>query len=809
VRAWVTFRALIGHWKRNPVECVTLVAGLAVATALWSGVQALNAEARSSYDRAATLLGGDVLASSVAEDGGRFSRDDFVTLRLLGWPVTPLLEGRISRDGESLRILGIDPITLPASVAALRIGEGDARLLDFLLPPHLALADPATITRLVPAEDLPPLAASETLPAGVLLMDIGAAEGLLDAEGRVSRLLLAPEAAGQALPEALAHRLRVVPPDAESDLDRLSASFDLNLTAFGFLSFVVGLFIGYSAIGLAFEQRKPMFRSLRACGVSARLLSAVMLAEMMGFALIGGGLGVVGGYLIAAALLPDVAGSLQGLYGATLPGRLSLSPAWWLAGIGISLAGTLAAACSSLWRAANLPVLATAQPQAWLAGQRRGVRRQLVLAALIAAGSLAALALGTGLAAGFAVMGGLLISAALTLPAALVAVLAFGRRHAHRPVTQWAWADGRQQLSGLSLALMALLLALAVNLGVGTMVESFRRTFVAYLDQRLASEVYVTARDDAQARAISAWASARPEVSAVLPIWRAESRFRDWPLEVYGFADHATYRDNWPLAATLPDAWDRVAAGDAVLVSEQMARRFALAPGDRLTLPTPGGGWEVELAATYRDFGNPEAQVMVARDAFAAHWPEADRRRMGLRVTAQEAPALIADLAARFGLDDEQLIDQRALKDLSRRIFEKTFAVTVALNALTLIVAGIALLTSLLTLANLRLLQLAPLWALGLTRAQLAAFEMGKTLGLAALTALAALPLGLAVAWVLTAIVNVRAFGWRLPVHFFPGQWAMLFALAMLCAFVAALWPVWRLRRASPLALLQGFSNER
>ncbi|HRW14766.1 ABC transporter permease [Amaricoccus sp.] len=809
MRAWTTLRALMGHWRRHPVECLTLLAGLAVATALWSGVQALNAEARASYARSAALLGTGTLASVVAEDGGRFAREDFVALRLLGWPVTPLLDGRLTRDGESLRIIGIDPITLPASASALRIGEGDERLTDFLLPPHLALAAPETLARLGAPSDLPPLAASETLPPDTLVVDIGVAERLLDAEGRVSRLLLPPERAGEPLPAPLAARLRILPEDAESDLDRLTASFHLNLAAFGFLAFVVGLFIVYSAIGLAFEQRKPMIRTLRACGVSARLLTGVMLAETVGFALAGGALGIVAGYGIAAALLPDVAASLEGLYGATLPGRLSLDPAWWLAGMALCLAGALAAAGGSLWRAARLPVLAPAQPQAWLADQRRGMRRQLAAAALIAAGSLAALAFGSGLAAGFAVLGGLLVSAALALPALLASALAAGHRRARRPVAEWAWADGRQQLSGLSLALMALLLALAVNLGVGTMVESFRRTFVAYLDQRLISDLYVTGQDSAQARDIAAWAAARPEVAAVLPIWRAESRFRGWPLEIYGFADHATYRDNWPLVAALPDAWDRVAGGAAVLASEQMARRFGLAPGDRLTLPTPAGGWEVELAAIHRDFGNPVGQVMVASDAFARHWPEGDRRRMGLRVAPGAVPALAAALAARFGLGEEQIVDQRGRKEFSLRIFEKTFAITIALNALTLLVAGVALLTSLLTLADLRLVQLAPLWALGLTRAQLAWLEMGKMLGLAALTACAALPLGLAVAWVLTAVVNVRAFGWRLPVEFLPGQWGTLFLLALLCAFVAALWPIWRLRRASPLTLLQSFSNER
>ena len=95
---------------------------------------------------------------------------------------------------------------------------------------------------------------------------------------------------------------------------------------------------------------------------------------------------------------------------------------------------------------------------------------------------------------------------------------------------------------------MALLLALAANVGVGTMVESFRRTFLGYLDQRLAAELYVTARDDAEAAAIADWLAARPEVAAVLPTATARTRVADWPVDVVGFRDHATYRDNWPLA---------------------------------------------------------------------------------------------------------------------------------------------------------------------------------------------------------------------------------------------------------------------
>jgi putative ABC transport system permease protein len=801
------FAALLGHWRRHPVELATLVVGLALATALWSGVQALNAEARASYDRAAGLVGGDVLAQVTGLGGAAVALDDYVALRRAGWRVSPVIEGDLGVGRASLRVVGVDPITAPSAAETLDLAAGAERLQAFMLPPHLALAAPETVRALEGAEGLPPLEAAPDLPPDTLVVDIGLAARLLAVEGEVSRLLLPAGEAARALPAELAGRLEVRPPQPSADLERLTRSFHLNLTAFGFLSFVVGLFIVYSAIGLAFEQRRPALRTLRACGVSARGLAAAMLAELAAFALVAGALGVVAGYAIAGALLPDVAASLRGLYGARVPGSLSLGPGWWAAGLAMSLAGTLAAAGSSLWRAWTLPLLAPAQPQAWLQAQRRGLRVQLAAAAACALAAGAALLLGRSLAAGFAVIGALMLAAALSLPALLAAVLGFGAGRARRAVAQWAWADSRQQLGGLSLALMALLLALAVNVGVGTMVDSFRRTFTGYLDQRLASELYVAAADEEQAAALAGWLAARPEVAAVLPTWYADVRVRDWPVEVYGFRDHATYRENWPLIAALPDAWTLVARGEALLVSEQLARRFGLWPGDRLALPTPAGPWELPVAGVYADYGNTEGQAMVAVDALTARWPGADRRRTAVRAAPAAVPRLAAELRAAF--PGAEAIDQRGLKAVSTRIFENTFAVTVALNALTLMVAGIALFTSLLTLSAARLPQLAPAWAMGVTRRRLALIELLRTLGLATLTAVAALPLGLALAWVLTAVVNVRACGWRLPVMLFPGQWATLLALALATAALAAAWPALRLRRAAPLDLLRGFSNER
>ena len=162
-----------------------------------------------------------------------------------------------------------------------------------------------------------------------------------------------------------------------------------------------------------------------------------------------------------------------------------------------------------------------------------------------------------------------------------------------------------------------------------------------------------------------------------------------------------------------------------------------------------------------------------------------------------------------LNLPPANTINQAGIKAFSLAIFDRTFTVTTALNVLTLSVAGFAILMSLLTLAALRVPQLAPAWAMGMTRRSLGGLEMVRAVLLASLTALVALPLGLLLAWALLAIVNVAAFGWRLPMFLFPLDYLRLVGFALAAAVFAALWPAWRLARTPPGDLLKVFSNER
>lgn len=792
---------LLSHWRRHPGQLLTLVLGLALATALWSGVQAINEEARQSYARAASTLGTgyDRLET---RDGTPVPLADYIALRRAGWLVSPVIRGRIAVGEETWRVMGVEPLSAPPGTVPQSGEQGSFDPGAFLTAPGQAyVADGSDIdpTSQIRAEIIP----HPDVAPGLFLTDISTAARWLGQTDPSFLIILPEQPAGLPPLDSLTDLVRTQAEGGE-DLSRLTDSFHLNLTAFGFLSFAVGLFIVHATIGLAFEQRRPVFRTLRAIGLPLSRLIAALVIEVTLLALSAGAIGVVLGYVVAAALLPDVAGTLRSLYGAEIAGTLTFRPLWAGVGLAIALFGAWLSAAQALWKVARMPLLAPAQPRAWAMASARSIRMQALAGVVLLAVSAGLAIFGTGLAAGFLCLGSLLLGAALLLPAALAFSLRGLGAYLHGPLSEWVIADARQQLPGLSLALMALLLALSANVGVSTMVGSFRLTFLGWLDQRLVSELYVTASDNEEAAEIRTFLA--PMTDATLPIARTETRIDGRPVFVYGVVNHATYRDHWPLLETIPGVWDRVADGEVVLINEQMARGNGLSLGDPVPLAP---GLVLPVGGVYSDYGNPTGQAIVSLSRLETHFAPIDQARTAVRVDPSRRQEVIAALQGAFDLPDGAIVDQESVKQASVRVFEQTFRVTGALNLLTLGVAAFALLASLMTLSTMRLPQIAPVWALGETRARLARIEVVKTLALVALTWAVALPVGLALAWVLLAVVNVEAFGWRLPMQVFPVDWGRLLGLTMLASALAALYPALGLLRMPPSQLLKVFSNER
>ena len=840
---------LLSHYRRHPGQLAMLLVGLWVASALWSGVQAINASARDSYARAEALLSPS-LERLERRDGAPLSYADFTTLRRAGLPVSPLIEGTIELDGgERLSVLGIEPLSLPVGgVGAGRESGGNSARdrdgdsgesrggnpLGLLQPPGQARLAPETLTtldippgeRLITAggERLPPPIPDAQLPPDTLVMDIARAADLLKRGTRIDTLLVAPDSTA-ALPGAY-RRVR-----AATGLSpgQLTESFHLNLTAMGLLALAVGLLIVHAALGLALEQRLGLLRTLRALGVPGRTLVALLAVELALLGLAGTLPGVLAGLWLASVLLPDVAASLEALFSASVGATLSLPWHFWAGSLAITLGGLATAGLGMLWRTARLDILALGHAQPSRADSRRQHKRQAGLAALAWSAALALWAWPTppgtpSLIAGFAMVALVLAGSALSLPVLLGAALEGLKRllSGNSPrlaLIRWALADLQLQLPRLQLAMMALLLALSTNLGVAGMVGGFRLTFLDWLDQRLVADLYLRPPPAAY-DSWRDWLEARPDIATLLERREAETRLigeaGDRALALQGITPAPALTASWPLLATLNDdraaAWQSLREGDA-LINEQLAIATGLAPGDMLTLQSPGGPFTVQVAGIYPDYGSPRGEVTLSVERLITRFA-APPSSMGLVLTpglsaADEATlrqALTRPLPAAGEAPAPSLIDQRSLHRQARRVFERTFAVTRALTGLTLGVAVLALFTGLLAQARERRARLAPLWALGLTRTTLLGVTLAQLGGLALATALLALPLGLALNWALVAEINVAAFGWRLPLHVFPTAWAQALGLAVLVALLAAALPAWRLWRAPPRQLLEEFS---
>ncbi|SDO38717.1 ABC transporter permease [Vreelandella arcis] len=817
---------LLAHYRRHLGQLAMLLLGLWVASALWSSVQAVNATAKDSYARANALFSADV-DQLTRRDGQSLTREDYLTLRRSGWPVSPMLEGTLQIGEERLTIIGIDPLTLPNDNA---LGSNGDALTAFLTPPWQTQLAPETIDVLglsrrqapgaTPTVDnnqrLPPLTLRPELPPNTLVMDIAAAAALLDRDNTLSQLVTAPGALTQ-------------PPDGYrlsraatlASPEQLTDSFHLNLTALALLSLVVGLFIVQAALGLAMEQRLTTLRTLRALGVPAFTLTMAILLELLVFGLVGSALGLASGIWLAAQLLPDVATTLSSLYQADVQRSLVLPWHYWVGSLVITLGGLLLAGSGVLWRAARLEVLALGQSQAWRLGYQRQLKRMTqggAVVAVIAVGLalwLSRLSSGQGVLVSFGFVAALLLGSALCLPPLINGVLRLLQRLLHRrPLAHWAVADIQLQLPRLSLAMMALLIALATNLGVSSMVGGFRLTFLDWLDQRLAAPLYINASPSTLTPMLD-WLDAQPDVDETLPTARgsvdllAEKNARGKEttrerIALFGITPAPTITNRWPLLDTQAGrsaAWSALSTR-SVFINEQMAVAKQLAPGDVVTLETPQGAMPFEIAAVYPDYGNPRQQILMPTDVLVQRFG-GDIASIGLVVNeSADRQALRQALADNFDVSPDALVDQQEIKRLATQIFERTFTITQALNALTLGVAALALFATLLAQARERQRQLASLWALGVPRktlTQLPLFQLG---GLSLLTGVVAIPLGIAITWTLVAIINVAAFGWRLPLYLFPWDIFITLLTALGVALAAAALPSIQLWRTSPQAML-------
>jgi putative ABC transport system permease protein len=629
------------------------------------------------------------------------------------------------------------------------------------------------------------------------IVDIAAAQWRLGRMGRLSRIdvRLRPGADPAALTRALAGVLPagvvISPPAAASDrAATITRAYRVNLDALALIALATGAFLVFSTLALQAARRRQDFALILALGVTRRGLSTLLALEAAVVGILGSAIGTALGLAGSYAMLGRVGGDLgagffneRSLYFAPDPIALT----------GIALLGVATAVGGALWVARAVakirPADALRDRSLDLPLAHRGagwIALALVILGvpLLFVGPIAGLPL-----AGYAAI-------AAWLGAAVVAVDPVCRRvlsampEADQPVTQLAAAQVRHLPGHLAASVAGIVMSTSLCVAMAIMVFSFRVSLDDWLRGVVGADLYVRSgaggdtgyfTEDEEARVASL-----PEVGSLESL-----RYERIVLDPAGppvsiIARPITERILRGFSATPAASTNE--GGIRIWISEAARDLHGWNAGDRIRLPLAGKDVEVRVAGVIRDYARTWGAVLIdTRDYrriagdtrvndFAIHLAS------GVTVDqAAEAVRRALPEARGLRLEDAAQIHRRSLE-----IFDRSFAVTYALEAIAVVIGLAGVTSSFAALAWSRRREFGVLRFLGLRRRdilRLLAIE-GATTG--ALGTAVGFVAGVAISLVLVRIVNRQSFHWTLEVHWpVAGLLALAAAVVALCAIGA------------------------
>lgn len=335
------------------------------------------------------------------------------------------------------------------------------------------------------------------------------------------------------------------------------------------------------------------------------------------------------------------------------------------------------------------------------------------------------------------------------------------------------------QLSEIHVAVGALSVAVAAAIGIGIMVESFRRDFAGMLDQRLWEGVHVETTAPLPDRATSLDpVRAAPGVTDVRAYGRASVSLDGVSARVTVTRGDVEEARRYGYGNAFPEA---------VLLNESGARALGLEPGDMVQVAGGRGSRAVEVAHVFRDYGAPGPRIIAAEDHLGPLLEGTAYDSFSVLTDDGQRAAVAAALETRFPGADVR--DHVELRRLALEVFDATFEIASELTLIALLVAVAGLYNALSELQARRRGENRLLYTLGVGQGRIAVLSTQQNAVIGVTAAVLAIPLGLAIAWVLCVEVNPAAFGWSIPWTPTPGSVMPPVGLGIAAALLAGLAP--------------------
>lgn len=817
---WQVSRWLLaGEWRLHPLRALVAIAAIAIGVALGFAIHLINSAAFNEFSAAVKSLSGQAdLQLRAAQPYFDEALYPQLAQRAGVAIASPELEVAATVPGQKapLPILGID-VFRAAQVTPDLLGagaaDGEQQHADMLADDAIFLS-PAAMRWLdvKPGGRLTLRAGSGSVTlrvAGGLrraragqrlaVMDIAALQWRFERLGQLSRieLKLADGINRAAFKNALNREfdgrlIALQTEDQEARSANMSRAYRVNLNVLALVALFTGAFLVFSSQALAVLRRRAQFALLRVLGVTRRQLLAQVLLEGATLGVLGAGIGLAGGYALAAAALHFFGGDLGGGYFAGVRPDLPLQPmaaaVFLLLGLAVAVLGSAAPA----WEAAR------ARPaQALKAGSEDSALARLATPWP----ALVLLALGAACTRlpplwnlpvfGYLAVALLLIGAIALMPRCAawlfgtLSALVCARPAAARTVATLALARLANAPNQAAVALGGVLSSFSLMVAMAIMVSSFRVSVDDWLTHILPADLYLRSGavlQPAQQQAIAAAAGVlRADFSRTLPLLLAPARA---PVMLLARPIDAAAPDR-TLPLVGPFLAPQFTSDTPIWVSEAMLDLYGYKLGDQVRLPLGDASHRFTVAGVWRDY---------ARQTGAIQLRLADYRALSGDLTVNDAALWLApgteaaQLSAAlrrlpFGAALE-FSEPGQIRANSLKIFDRSFAVTYLLEGVAILIGlfGVGATVSAQTLA--RATEFGMLRHLGLTRRQILALLATEGGLLTALGILAGFLLGWGISLILVFIVNPQSFHWSMQLHM---PWAGLAAVALVLLLSATL----------------------
>ncbi len=804
------------HLRQRPIRTSLTMLGVAIGVSAWLAIRLANGEVFQSFEASVDSVVGEASIQVSAEE----RRLDERLLRkirqhpavLAAHPVLKVPATTKDKDSQrqAIHILGLDVLELANEEGvnhselkqddpnlefllaedSVFLGHGLAEKLKWDIGEKVSLQVREKKFHVTIRGMVTPSSPNRRRLDNMAIMDIAAAQSLFGYQGELDQINLVLSK-DHAVSNVLADLKETLPPNTvlsrtsrrTQQVDAMVKAFQFNLTMLSTVGLLVGLFLVYNAISFSVVQHRREIGILRAIGMSRMQISLVFMSEAAAVGLLGGFVGCGLGFLMAQILTSLVSQSVTDLYGVVTVEMVSVSSDMILEGSGLGLGVALIGALRPSWEASGtVPTKALAPGDYEVVSTRHSAYWAWVAGGLfVLAGLMSLLPPVQDVPLfGYAAVFLLLLGCTLLGP---LLIRSLQRLKTYRSTSEWNVAStlAAEQLvrnpGRSSVTLSALVIGLAIMVGVGAMIQSFRYTVELWIDQTMMADAIVAPtlwwegnESDKETASLS---SRTLEAVKKIPGVVAVDPYREVQAIAQGTQVVLVSRDIQLHAQTSRYLFEE---GDSttilnqmiqhhgVIMSEVLGERLGLHRGDTIKLATPQGVQEFPVLGRFYDYSTDGGKVVMDQRVYQNLWQDRDATVFAVYLeSGAELDQTRAQIEKIVGaVQPVTTISNGELRAEILDIFDRTFRVTYVLELIALCVAVLGIVNTLITAILERQREIATLRALGASSTQIQQLVFWESGYLASLGAILGVMGGLALSVLLVKVINKQSFGWTI-----------------------------------------------